>query len=76
MLKSDLFHLRMFVRPEARCERHASVRQNERGVSARETERMKALPKDVAAMNPKATLELNERLHWRFHDAERTADLR
>ena len=51
--RRDLFHLRMFVRPKA----GVSVKVLTDKMNAA-YQQMKAFPKDVAAMYPKATLEL------------------
>jgi putative ABC transport system permease protein len=58
VLRRDLFHLRIFVRPKAGVNVKILADKMNAAYQQWETERMKAFPKDVAAMYPKATLEL------------------
>lgn len=58
VLRRDLFYYRMLVRPKAGVNVTALADKMDAAYQQWETERMKAFPKDVAAMNPKATLEL------------------
>jgi len=58
VLRRDLFHLRMFVRPKAGVNVKVLADKMNAAYQQWETERMKSFPKDVAAVFPKATLEL------------------
>jgi predicted permease len=58
VLRSDLFHLRIFVRPKAGVNVTLLSDKMNATYQQWENERLKTWPKDVVALIPKATLEL------------------